>query len=135
MGYIKKLWTTIKVDPEDKNNIIAFTLMQLLINLHHGSKETSPYELYQILINSDFSGIDEQMDSHELLVFLQEKLTELTAKRLRRTQLDDGFNFDWSVYSSKATTVSSNETQAEEEKHDSNQIDFNDILSSNASPE
>jgi hypothetical protein len=75
------------------------------------------------------------MDSHELLVFLQEKLTELTAKRLRRTQLDDGFNFDWSVYSSKATTVSSSETQAEEEKHDNNQIDFNDIQSYNASAE
>jgi hypothetical protein len=27
MGYIKKLWTTIQVDPEDKNNVIAFTLM------------------------------------------------------------------------------------------------------------
>ena len=59
MSYIKKLWTTIQVDPEDKNNIIAFTLMQLLINLHHGSKETSPYDLYQILVNSDFSGIYE----------------------------------------------------------------------------
>ena len=59
MGYIKKLWTTIQVDPEDKNNVIAFTLMQLLIKLHHGSKETSPYDLYQILVNSDFSGIYE----------------------------------------------------------------------------
>ena len=46
MEYVKKLWSTIKLDPNDKTSLISFRLLELLINLNHGSKETTPYDLY-----------------------------------------------------------------------------------------
>ena len=37
MDYVKKLWSSIKLDPNDTNSLITLSFIDLLINLNHGS--------------------------------------------------------------------------------------------------
>jgi hypothetical protein len=60
MEYVKKLWSTITLTPEDQSSLITFRLLELLLNLSRGEKSASPYELYELLCNSDFTGHSEQ---------------------------------------------------------------------------
>jgi hypothetical protein len=74
------------------------------------------------------------MDSHELLVFLLDKLTKMTAVSSRSTIKDDGLNQDWGCLSTSNTD--SNEPFTEEELHQSSSPRLiEDALSSNASPQ
>lgn len=59
--------------------------------MNQGSLETSTEELYKLLCESEFTKHCEQQDSHELLVFLQENITKMTADHLRETTTDPGF--------------------------------------------
>ena len=55
MTYVKKLWDTLVISGDDNNSLITFRLLQLLQNLHKGAIDTSPYDLHQLLINSEFT--------------------------------------------------------------------------------
>ncbi len=58
--------------------------------MNRGSQEASPYDLYHLLCDSDFTQQSEQQDSHELLIYLQDKITKVTADHLRRHSTDVG---------------------------------------------
>jgi hypothetical protein len=73
------------------------------------------------------------MDSHELLVFLQEKLTKLTAIKARSCILDDGLHQDWMTFS-RANTAST-ETIPEDGNENHEVLLSDEAFSSNASPE
>jgi len=54
-SYVRKLWHTVKLNPEDRSSIVTFRLLELLLNLSKGSSEASPHELYSLLCESEFT--------------------------------------------------------------------------------
>lgn len=54
-----------------------------------GAKEASPRDIHDLLCQ-EFTSLFEQQDSHELLVYLLEKITKITAQHLRNLTFDEG---------------------------------------------
>lgn len=93
VAYAKKLWSMLdgkKHDTVDKHHLITLALLDLVVNLSKGSVETTPSTLYEMLCDHEFTRYSEQQDSHELLVFLQDNITKVSAKQLRHSSEDDG---------------------------------------------
>jgi len=70
MMYAKRLWDNVVITDANTSNLLAFRTLQLLLNLSAGKEETSPYDLHELLVNSEFTQESEQQDSHELLMYL-----------------------------------------------------------------
>ncbi|TNV86175.1 hypothetical protein FGO68_gene11281 [Halteria grandinella] len=90
--YAKKLWNMLEgnQDIEDKHQMITLALLDLVINLSNASVETRPDALYSMLQDHEFTRYREEQDSHELLVFIQDNITKVSARQLRDTSEDDG---------------------------------------------
>jgi len=78
MKYVKKLWNNIGVKQDDSDSIITFQLLNTLLDMSKGAKEASPRDLHDLLCQ-EFTSLFEQQDSQELLVYLLEKITKITA--------------------------------------------------------
>jgi hypothetical protein len=60
MEYVKKLWKTLILVPDDKHSVFVFRLLELLTNLNKGSIDTTPSHLYTLLLDNEFTGFAEQ---------------------------------------------------------------------------
>ena len=107
MGYINKLWDNIQLNVEEKDNVITFTVLNSLIELQRGQKDIDPNAIYRMLC-IEFTSIFSQQDCHELLYYIQDKITKVTAKHLRKISYDNGLASD--------TLTASQDSTEEEEK-------------------
>ncbi|CDW82058.1 oxysterol binding family protein [Stylonychia lemnae] len=89
MDYVRKLWKNITPINSDNDSIIVFKLLVLLLDLSRGNSEVVPDDLYQMMCEN-FTTHSEQMDSHELLIYLQERITKIAAMHLRNMTYDEG---------------------------------------------
>jgi len=55
MAYAKRLWDNVVITDANTSSLLAFRTLELLLNLSCGDESTSPYELHELLVNSEFT--------------------------------------------------------------------------------
>ena len=55
MAYAKKLWDTVVISEADNSSLLAFRTLELLLNLSAGDACTTPCNLHQLLVESEFT--------------------------------------------------------------------------------
>jgi ubiquitin carboxyl-terminal hydrolase 30 len=88
-AYVDRIWNHMKLDVDDTNSVVVFMLIKTLKDLKEGSPEAqeTASELHKVLCNAEneedsqpFSRLFEQQDCHDLMFYLLEKITMITAK-------------------------------------------------------
>ena len=92
--YLDRLMRHIGIDSECSDSKIVFLLIQSLKELRNGTEEAAEFMevLHEMLCDEDssndsgvtFTRLYEQQDSHDLMFFLLEKITKITAKFSRK---------------------------------------------------
>ena len=93
MKYVDRCWNGIKLEETSQEDLVVFLLMKTLKELKNGSAEAlhDSINLHSSLCDQDshlssgktFSALFEEQDSHDLMFYLLDKLTTLTAKYAR----------------------------------------------------
>ena len=93
-AYIDRIWKHMKLDLDDSDSLVVFMLIKTLKELKNGSPDAAENanELHKMLCNGAddedfkvFTRLFEQQDSHDLMFYLLEKITSITAKFSRQT--------------------------------------------------
>jgi len=87
MDYVKRLHLRVVVDHADKDDMIVDSLARVLMGLRKGVVESNPSIMYHIMCE-EFTSMHEQQDSHEFMFYLQDKITRITAKLIRKNTFD-----------------------------------------------
>ena len=100
--YFNRVWSNIEVDENSDDEIAVYFFVRSIRELRDGSHEAQEWaeHLHDMLCNADTSGssgvpftrLFEQQDSHDLMFYLLEKVTKITAKFARHRARQEGLS-------------------------------------------